>query len=185
MAKIGENNNLIYNGWVKRDIRYINRSFNDWRNALIEYTKAYFPNTYNDFSNTSTGMLFIEQAAYAADVLAFYIDNQIQETFIQKARQAENLFNLAYLLGYTPKVTAAATVDIDVYQQVPAVDVGGTYVPDYSYSLIIPENTQVTSNIDSNIKFLIGDVIDFSYSSSLDPTEVTVSQMIVTGKQHD
>jgi len=95
---------------LNRDIRYINRDFNDFRSALIEYSKTYFPNTYNDFTDTSTGMLFMEMASYVGDVLSFYLDNQIQETFITKARQTENLFNLAYMLGYTPKVTTAASV---------------------------------------------------------------------------
>ena len=63
-----------------RDIRYINRDFSDFKNSLIEYSKTYFPNTYNDFSPTSTGMLFIEMASYVGDVLSFYLDNQIQET---------------------------------------------------------------------------------------------------------
>jgi TnpA family transposase len=89
---------------LKRDIRYINRDFNDFRNTLINYSKTYFPDTYNDFTETSTGMLFIEMASYVGDVLSFYIDNQIQETFIQTARQTENLFNLSYMLGYVPKV---------------------------------------------------------------------------------
>ena len=166
---------------LKRDIRYINRDFNDFRNALVEYSKTYFPNTYNDFTPESTGMLFMEMAAYVGDVLSFYLDNQIQETFIQKARQTENLFNLAYMLGYRPKVTTAASVDIDFYQQVPAKTSGSVQVPDYDYALLIPENTQVTSNVDSNIKFLVEDVIDFSSSSSLDPTEVSVYQ--ISGNQ--
>ena len=101
---------------LKRDIKYINRDFNDFRSALIEYSKTYFPNTYNDFTNTSTGMLFMEMASYVGDVLSFYLDNQIQETFIQYARQTQNLFNLSYMLGYTPKVTTAASVNIDFYQ---------------------------------------------------------------------
>jgi hypothetical protein len=63
---------------LKRDIRYINRNFNDFRNALIEYTKTYFPNTYNDFTETSTGMLFMEMSAYVGDVLSFYLYNKIQ-----------------------------------------------------------------------------------------------------------
>ena len=57
-------------------------------------------------------MLFIEMASYVGDVLSFYLDNQIQETFIQYARQEKNLFDLAYMLGYKPKVNTAATVDI-------------------------------------------------------------------------
>ena len=146
---------------LKRNIKYINRDFNDFRNALIEYSKTYFPNTYNDFSPNSTGMLFMEMASYVGDVLSFYLDNQIQETFIQNARQTRNLFNLSYMLGYRPKVTTAATVDIDFYQQVPAKSVLGENVPDYDYALKIPENTQITSNEDSNIKFLIQDVVNF------------------------
>ena len=162
---------------LKRDIRYINRDFNDFRSALIDYSKTYFPNTFNDFTETSTGMLFIEMSSYVGDVLSFYLDNQIQETFIQTARQTENLFNLSYMLGYVPKVTTAASVDIDFFQQVPAKVVSGVTVPDYDYTLKIPENTQVSSNANSNIKFLIEDVVDFSVSSSMDPTEVSVYQL--------
>ena len=83
---------------LQRDIRYIDRDFNDFRNTLIEYSKTYFPNTYNDFTPDSTGMLFIEMASYVGDVLSFYLDNQVQETFIQYARETENLFNMAYML---------------------------------------------------------------------------------------
>ena len=161
-----------------RDIRYINRDFSDFKNSLIEYSKTYFPNTYNDFSPASTGMLFIEMASYVGDVLSFYLDNQIQETFIQYARQTENLYSMAYALGYTPKVTTVASVDIDFYQQVPAKSGGGgSKVPDFDYCMIIPENTQITSNVNSSQVFLIEDVIDFSSSSSLDPTEISVYQI--------
>ena len=162
---------------LKRDIRYINKDFNQFRNSLIQYSKTYFPDTYNDFTDTSTGMLFMEMASYVGDVLSFYLDNQIQETFIQKARQQENLYQMAYLLGYEPKVTTAASVNIDFYQQVPAKLESGEYVPDYNYAMIIPENTQVTSNLNSNRKFLIEDVIDFSSSGSLNPTTTTVYQI--------
>ena len=165
---------------LERDIRYIDRDFNTLRNSLIQYSKTYFPDTYNDFTPTSTGMLFMEMAAYVGDVLSFYLDNQIQETFIQKARQTTNLYSLAYSLGYTPKVTTVATVLLDFFQQVPAITVDGVRVPDYNYSLIIPENTQVSSNLDSSQKFIIEDVIDFSASSSLDPTIVSVYQIVGT-----
>ena len=162
---------------LERDIRYIDRDFNTIRASLIQYSKTYFPNTFNDFTDTSTGMLFMEMAAYVGDVLSFYLDNQIQETFIQKARQTTNLYALAYSLGYVPKVTTTATTMISFYQQVPAILSGSVYAPDFDYSLIIPENTQITSNTNSTQKFLIEDAIDFSSSSSLDPTEVSVYQI--------
>ena len=63
------------------------KDFSSIKADLIEYTKSYFPDTYKDFNETSPGMMFIEQAAYVGDVLSFYLDNQIQENFIQYARQ--------------------------------------------------------------------------------------------------
>jgi len=159
---------------LNRNINYTNRDFNTFRNALIDYSQTYFPNTYNDFSSDSTGMLFIEMASYIGDVLSFYLDNQIQETFIQYARQESNLFDLAYMLGYKPKVTTVATTEIAFYQQLPSKTVNGAYVPDYDYALKIPENFQITSNQNGSINFITEDVCDFSISSSQDPTDVSI-----------
>jgi hypothetical protein len=159
---------------INRDIKYINRDFDSLRNALIQYSKTYFPTTYNDFSPNSPGSLFMEMAAYVGDVLSFYLDNQVQETFLQYARQEPNLYELAYMMGYVPKATGVAVVDIDFYQQIPAKLEGGVYVPDYSYALLIAENTVVNSTLGNSTQFLVQDSLDFSFSSSLDPTEVSV-----------
>ncbi len=64
---------------TNRDVKYLNRDFNSFRNSLIEFSQTYFPSTYTDFSPASPGMLFIEMASYVGDVLSFYLDNQIQE----------------------------------------------------------------------------------------------------------
>jgi len=157
-----------------RDIKYINKDFGELRAALIEFAKTYFPTTYNDFTPASPGMMFMEMSAYVGDVMSFYLDNQIQENFIQFTRQQNNLYTLAYMLGYRPKVTGAATVTVDLYQQVPSLLSGSTYVPDYSYALQIAENTSISSNLVGTTGFLIQDPVDFSFSSSADPTQVTI-----------
>ena len=162
---------------LDRDIRYTDRDFNTIRSQLIQYSKTYFPDTYNDFTETSTGMLFMEMASYVGDVLSFYLDNQIQETFIQKARQTQNLYSLAYSMGYVPKVTSVASTMIDYYQQVPSILSASVYIPDYSYALLVPENNSVVSNTSNAIGFLTKDAVDFSASSSLDPTVVSVYQI--------
>ena len=154
----------------KRDIKYINKDFSELRKSLIDYTKTYFPTTYNDFSPTSPGMMFMEQAAYVGDVLSFYLDNQVQETFLQYARQTNNLYELAYMFGYKPNVTQVAQVDLDFYQQVPA----SASVPDFDYALNIAANSTITSTSNSDVTFLIEDAIDFSTSSSSNPTEISV-----------
>jgi hypothetical protein len=157
---------------VTKNIKYINKNFSEFRASLIDYTKTYYPTTYNDFSPASPGMMFIEMAAYVGDVLSFYLDNQVQENYLQFARQSNNLFELAYMFGYKPNVTGVSIVDIDFYQKVPAKLSLGSYIPDFDYALYIaPNSTAVTSN---NISFLIEDPVDFTVSSSGDPTEVTV-----------
>jgi hypothetical protein len=161
---------------TNRDIKYINRDFESFRSRLIEFSQTYFPSTYNDFSSTSPGMMFMEQSSYVGDVLSFYLDNQFQETFIQYAQQTNNVFELAYMFGYRPKTTGVAQTSVDFYQQLPSINDGnGNYVPDYSYALTINENTTITSQ--NGASFIIQDKIDFSVSSSLDPTEVSVYQI--------
>jgi len=155
---------------VDRDIKYINRDFNNLRTSLVDFSKTYFPTTYNDFSPSSPGIMFMEMSAYIGDVLSFYQDNQFQETFLQYAREANNLYDLAYMMGYKPKVTGVAEATIDFYQQVPA----SGDLPDYNYALLIGENSQVTSATNSNIKFLVEDPVDFSVSSSEDPTTISI-----------
>lgn len=153
---------------VKRDIKYLNREFSEFRNRLIEYSKTYFPNTYSDFSPISPGMMFIEQSAYVGDVLGFYLDNQIQENFISYARQTNNIYELAYMFGYKPKASGASQVRLNISQQIPTKNIGGTVVPDYDYTLFIPGNTTVSNPNGAN--FIIEDAIDFSVSSSSNPT---------------
>ena len=156
---------------VDRNISYLNRDFGDIRAKLIEFSETYFPNTYNDFSPASPGMMFMEQAAYVSDVMSFYLDNQISETFTTLAKQTNNLYELAFMFGYKPKATGAAQADIEIFQQIPALASGD---PDFSYTINVAANTTIPSNVSPTISFLLQDQCDFSKSSSLDPTEISI-----------
>ena len=169
---------------IKRDIKYLNRDFSDFRNRLIEFSKTYFPNTYNDFSPASPGMMLIEQSSYVGDVLSFYLDNQFQENFIQYAQQTNNVYELAYMFGYKPKTTGVAQATIDIYQQLPAKTVSGETVPDYDYAITVNENTTISSTTGGNTTFLLQDKIDFTVSSSQDPTEISVYQISGNSPQY-
>jgi hypothetical protein len=162
---------------IRRNINYINKDFSEYRSQLINYSQTYFPTTYTDFSETSPGMMFMEQAAYVGDVLSFYLDNQVQETFLQYARQYDNLYDLAYMYGYKPRVTGLATTTVDFYQQVPAKLSASIYVPDYDYALYIDSNTQLATSAGSPVNFTTESPIDFTVSNSLDPTEISVAQV--------
>ena len=162
---------------IRRNINYLNKDFTEYRAQLINYAQTYFPTTYTDFSETSPGMMFIEQAAYVGDVLSFYLDNQIQENYVQYARQDNNLFQMAYMFGYKPKVTTLATTDIDFFQLVPSKIVNNQYVPDYDYALFVNANTQISTRTGTPTTFTIEDPIDFTVSSSDNPTTVTIAQI--------
>ncbi len=162
---------------VRRNINYITKDFNEYRSQLINYSQVYFPQVYTDFTPSSPGMMFMEQAAYVGDVLSFYLDNQIQENFLQYARQNDNLYDMAYMYGYKPKVTGLAETSIEFFQQVPAKLSGSIYIPDYDYALYVNSNTQITTNNGTGQKFAIEDPIDFSVSSSMDPTEISVASL--------
>ncbi len=159
---------------TNKDIKYINRDFDDLKSGLIEFSKTYFPNTYNDFSPSSPGSMFIEMASYVGDILSFYVDNQVQETFLQYARQESNLYDLAYMMGYKPRATGAATVEVDIYQQLPGLNNGSSISPDWSYALMVQPNAVISSNLGENTKFILQDSVDFRVSSSLDPTETNI-----------
>ena len=153
-----------------KNISYLNKSFSDFKANLVNYTKTYFPNTYNDFSEATPGNLFLEMSSYVGDVMSFYLDTQVQENFLLYAKEKENLYALSYVMGYRPKASYASNTTLDIYQQIPTILSGSSLVPDfYNYGLIIPANTSLTSN-STGLKFLTTQQVDFTDSGSVDIT---------------
>ena len=157
------------------DIKYYNKDFTTLKQDLINYARTYFQNSYMDFSPSAPGNMFIEMAAYVGDVLSFYTDNQLQETLLLYAQERKNIIALAYALGYRPKITSAASVQLDVYQLIPS-DGSPNYNPDFRYTMRVGENSTIKSISNPSITFLTQDVVDFKFSSSFDPTDINIFQ---------
>ena len=162
--------NKISNKTPEKDIKYLNKDFNSFRANLIEFTKTYYPDTFSDFTEGSPGLMFMEMASYVGDVLSYYTDTQLQEVFLDTVQERTNIFHLAYTQGYKPKVTSVATTNLDIFQLVPS-QTNGEYKPDFNYALTLNQPTTFSSN---NINFLLQNPVVFDYSSSFDPTEVTI-----------
>ena len=159
-----------------KEVRYLNKDFTSFKNNLIEFTKIYFPNAYNDFNESSPGMMFIEMASYVGDVLSYYVDNQFKESLLAFAEEKRTVYNMAQSLGYKPKLSSAASVNIDVFQTVPATSAGSgasyTTKPDLNYAMNLKSGMELLS--DTGVSFVTTEDCNFKYSSSYDTMTITV-----------
>ena len=157
-----------------RDIKYLNKDFVDFRENLIEFAKTYFPTTYNDFNESSPGMMFIEMASYIGDVLGYYIDDTLRESLLTTAQDRENIFELSKMMGYRPKVSSPATTKLSVFQLVPsrrltnAVSSGDlAFEPDADYYLRIKEGMELDAD---GVEFRTTDLLDFADATDRETT---------------
>ena len=164
----------VSNKTQDKDIKYLSKDYNSFKDQLMDFAEVYFPNNFNDFSEGNPGMMFMEMAAYVGDVLSYYTDTQLQESFLLLAKEKENLFNLAYAMGYKPKVIDASNVDLELFQLLPSTGASGNYQPDFNYCLQINPNS--TFNSTEGPTFYTNNEVDFKVSSSFNPTELSIYQ---------
>ena len=157
-----------------KDIKYLNKDFVDFRTNLIEFAKTYFPTTYNDFNESSPGMMFIEMASYVGDVLGYYIDDTLRESLLTTAQDRENIFELSKMMGYRPKVTSPATTKASVFQLVPSRRVTNpissgdlAFEPDTDYYLRIKEGMELDAD---GVSFRTTELLDFADASDRETT---------------
>ena len=124
-----------------KEVRYLNKTFPEFRQSLIDFAKVYFPNTATDFNETSPGMMFIEMAAYVGDVLSYYIDTQFRENLLNFAVEEENIINISQAFGFKPKPATAAFTTAEVFQLVPATTSASNFDPDSRFYLKIAANS--------------------------------------------
>lgn len=165
----------------KKDVKYLNKDFPQLKQALIDFAKTYYPNTYKDFSDASPGMMFIEMAAYVGDVLSYYIDYQFKESMLVNSEERKNIIDAARSMGYKMKPTAPSVTKLDVYILVPAkLNQDGQMIPDLDYAQIIKPGMTTTS--DNGTSFITNSPVDFTVDTKNDPLEVSVFQRNAAGQ---
>lgn len=156
-----------------KDIRYLNKDFNQLRQSLINFAKTYYPNTFQDFSPSSPGMMFIEQASYVGDVLSYYTDYAFKEGVMTSASERRNIINLAGYLGYKVQPSRASSGVINIYQICPsATDGAGNYFPDPNYMLLIKENAQFSNK--ASVYYVLNQSVDFTINTAMSPRVDTI-----------
>lgn len=77
--------------------------FDTIRSALVDYIRINFPENFNDYIESSEFIAIIELLAYLSQSLAFRMDINSRENFLETAERRDSVFKLARMLGYNPK----------------------------------------------------------------------------------
>lgn len=160
-----------------KKVKYTSRDFGSLRDDLISFAESYFPSVYRDFNEASPGMMFMEMAAYVGDVLSYYTDVEFKESLLLESEEKQNIFSIVQSFGYKPKLVTPATVKLDFYQIVPAIGSNENNKPDMRYAMLLDANAVVGAGLNSNTNFITNEYIDFSYSSSMSPLEISVYEI--------
>ena len=123
----------VSNKTQDKDVKYLNKDYNSFKDQLMEFAEVYFPNNFNDFNEGNPGMMFMEMAAYVGDVLSFYLDYQTNESFLDTSIELDNIIRHGRELGYKHERFSTAHGKVSFYILVPAnsngIGVDSNYIP--------------------------------------------------------
>ena len=144
-------------------IDYTHREFSTIREDLMELAERLYPDSFQDWSEASFGSLMIDAVAYVGDQLSFYLDYNVNETFMDTAYQYDNIVRHGRILGYKNEGAASTYGTVSLYVLVPASSTA--LGPDTRYIPLVKKGTRFTSQ--TGLNFVLTENIDFSDSSNL------------------
>ena len=139
-------------------INYTNRDFEGIRDDLLEIAERLYPDSFQDFSEASFGSLMIDSVAYVADQLSFYMDYNINESFLDTAFQFENVLRMGRSLGYKFTGRPSTYGKVAMFVIVPASPTG--IGPDRNYIPILKRGSRFSS--ENNLNFVLLENVDFA-----------------------
>ena len=109
-----QTNLLVEQDWTKVYQSFTNADFTSYdfetlRNSMINYLKTYYPETFNDFLESSEYLALIDMIAFLGQSLSFRTDLNARENFIDTAQRRDSILKLARMLSYNPTRTSSAS----------------------------------------------------------------------------
>jgi len=142
----------------KTPIKYTSRDFASIKQDLINHAKRNYPEIYKDFNEASFGSLMLDTVAYVGDIMSFYLDYQVNESFMDSAVEYKNVTRLARQFGYKYEGAPSATGVVEFYITVPANTTG--IGPNLNYAPILKKNSQFSST--AGASYVLTDDINFN-----------------------
>ena len=91
----------IYQTFNQADFR--SYDYETLRKSFIDYLRLYYPETFNDYIESSEFIALLDVMAFMGQGLAFRNDLNTRENFIDTAERRDSVIKLANLVSYTPK----------------------------------------------------------------------------------
>ena len=89
--------------------------FETLRKSFVDYLRLYYPETFNDYIESSEFIALLDVMAFMGQALAFRNDLNARENFLDTAERRDSVVRLANLVSYTPKRNSAAQGFIKVF----------------------------------------------------------------------
>jgi hypothetical protein len=121
------------------NIKYTSRDFESIKQDLIDHAKRYYPDNYRDFTTPSFGSMVFDAVAYVGDVLSYYVDYSVNESFLDTSIEFDNIRKHARSLGYNFYGTPSSYGVVSLFVLCPS-NADGT-APDTTYLPIIKKGT--------------------------------------------
>lgn len=91
----------IYQSYREAD--FTSFDYETLRKSFVDYLTTYYPETFNDYIESSEFVALLDVMAYMGQALAFRGDLNARENFIDTAERRDSVIKLANLVSYTPK----------------------------------------------------------------------------------
>ncbi len=77
--------------------------FETLRKSFVDYLRLYYPETFNDYIESSEFIALLDVMAFMGQALAFRNDLNARENYLDTAERRDSVVRLANLVSYTPK----------------------------------------------------------------------------------
>jgi len=143
-------------------IDYTSKDFSSIRDQLTQVAERFYPDTFQDFSEASFGAMMLDAVAYVGDQMSFYLDYNVNETFLDTSYQRDNVIRHGRILGYKDSGRPSTYGKVAMFVLVPASETG--LGPDIRYIPVIKRGTRFTSQ--NGLNFVLTDNVDMAESSN-------------------
>ena len=142
----------------KNLVKYTSKDFRTIKNDLENHARIYYPESYRDFSENTFGSYVLDTVAYVGDMLSFYLDFQVNESFIETSLDYENTRKLARNAGYKfygrPPAYGIATFYVEIQAASTGLGPNRTLIP------LLKSGSEVKST--AGTSFVLTEDVDFS-----------------------